>query len=259
MRLLFAALLIFVSLQTGCSSGGQKDMESRPEDSFAYHYNLGLVALESRNYQKAVEHFQASIKLNANIPRTHNELGICYLYLDQLTNAVSSFETALSLNPNMPETHNSLGIVHMRLGNVRQAEQQFNAALNSRDYQTPFIPLYNLGLMYVQQGYDKVALEKFQLALRDEDKVSMEYRIYINYQIGDIYYRGGAFSSSLQFFEKVVVLNPKLVDAALKAGISAEKLGKVELARSMFNRVISTAPASEAAVEARQHLNTLGK
>ena len=80
------------------------------QGSFAHHYNLGLAALEQRQFSEAVKHFKRSISLNPNIARTHNDIGICYLYLNQNQEAINSLEKALQLDPTIIEAHNSLGV-----------------------------------------------------------------------------------------------------------------------------------------------------
>lgn len=250
-------IILLIAMLSACSSGGKQEVRRDSEESFAYHYNLGLAALEAKNYREAIGHFQDSLRLNNKIPRTHNELGLCYFYLGELNNAVDSFEKAVALDPNMGETHNSLGLCHLQLGNYRLAEQHFNAALATPSYPTPFIPLYNLGLMYISQGHDDYALTKFRQALQHEDKITPEYKIYLNHQMGSIQFRAGNYKKAIEHFEKVLVLNPKMNESAFQAGVAAMKSGNPELAKVMFRRVINNIPTSELADQAREYMRNL--
>jgi len=252
-------IAILVTVVLGGCAGGGAEIEDDPAESFAYHYNLGLAAMERQNWNVAIDHFNNSLKLNSRIPRTHNEIGLCHLYLGNYLEAINSFEQAIALDTNMNETHNSLGVAYMRLKKFRQAEQHFNIALASRDYQTKYVPLYNLGVMYVEQKFDETALEKFKQALHEEEKVSLDYRVQINYQIGAIHFRAGRWQESISYFDQVLVLNPRLFDAAMKAGIAAANINNVELAKVMFQRIVNNAPNTEMAVEAQRYLDRLGK
>lgn len=255
-----AVIAIFSIMLASCGGGSsQPSIQNDPEESFAYHYNLGLAALEQKNYEEAIKHFENSLKLNSRIPRTHNEMGLCFLYLGKIDEAISHFEDAISLDPNMYETHNSLGVAYLRKGRYRLAEQHFNTALSSPEYGSPYVPLYNLGVMYAEQDMKDLALQKFNRALEEEDKVSLDYRIQINYQIGAILFQQEKHLEAIKHFEKVLVLSPKMYDAALKAGISAMKTNNPELARVMFRKVVSSAPNSEAAREARRYLDNLDR
>jgi tetratricopeptide (TPR) repeat protein len=253
-----AVITLLCSILTACP-GSKGEFESDPGNSFSHHYYLGMAAFEKQDYREAIRHFKRSIRLNPNIPRTHNELGMCYLQIGEYENAIDSFGQALSLDPNMVEAHNSLGVAHLFLKHYDIAERHLRIVLNSTDYQTPFIPLYNLGNLYYQQGQLDKALELYFQATENENNVSLEYQIFIHFQIGKIFFDKRRFSESFDEFDRVLLLNPKIVEASLKGGISAYYIGKNDRARSLLNKVISIDPDSEAARTAREYLNKLDK
>lgn len=235
-----------------CGSGGE--LRSNAEDSFAYHYNLGMAAFEKKDYPAAIKHFKRSIQLNPNIARTHNELGVCYLYMRDYDSAIPSFERAIELDPNLAEAHNSLGVSYFSLGRLQEAELQFRATLSSPDYGTKFIPLFNLGNIYQMQKRYELALQTYQSALQDEALITLEYRININHQMGKTLFSLERYREAIDRFDNALVLNPRLVEAAFDAGRAAFLLGDLDKARMMFSRVVSIAPGTDWETKAREYL-----
>jgi Tfp pilus assembly protein PilF len=250
---LFPALLVVLGV--ACGSGGQ--LKSDSESSFAFHYNLGMAAFENGDYQTAIRHFERSIKINPNVPRTHNDLGMCYLFLNDNASAVPHFERAIELDPAFAEAHNNLGVSLFALGRFKEAEQQFQVTVASPDYGTKFIPLYNLGNLYQQQKKYEEALNFYERALEDEQKVTIQYRINIHQQLGNTLLALSRFKEAYEHFQTVLVLNPRMVEAAFNAGVAAFEYGDREAAKAMFVKVLSIAPGTEWEARASEYLSKL--
>lgn len=256
MRQIIAALVLGLLLAS-CASDSTGDIKSDPEQSFAHFYNLGIAAFEQRNYAEAVRNFQRSIELNPGIARTHKELGTTYLFMNNNQAAADCFERALSLDPRLIDAHNGLGVAYMNLGKFRQAEQHFNAILNEPDYGTPFIPYFNLGNLYFQQQDYRQALLYYMEALKEEAKITPDYRLAIHRQLGYVHYQLGDYRQAYTAFEKVLVLNPRDLEASYQGGMSAMKMGNSDDARLMFQKVLTIDPNSALAQEARKRLDEL--
>ena len=258
MRQAFAVVLLALLLASCAGgSGSSGTIKSDPENSFAHYYNLGLAAFEQKNYQEAIRHFQRSVELNPNISRTHVELGTSYLFVGNNQGAASAFERALELDPRMIEAHNSLGIAYLNLGRFNEAQQQFNALLNEPEYSTPFIPLYNLGNLYFQRKNYQQALLYYNEALKEETKITPDYRLAVRRQLGHVQYELGDYEKAFNEYGRVLVISPRDLVAAFQSGMCAMKLGRNDDARQMFTKVLTIDPDSQQAQEARQHLNQL--
>lgn len=256
MKKVMIAILV-LSLANACGGGGR--LREDPEQSFAYHYNLGMAAFDKQDYEEAIKHFKRSLRMNPNIARTHNELGMCYLFLSKFDDAITCFEKAISLDPRMAEAHNSLGVALYNKGKLREAEQQFLVVLSSEEYQTKFIPMYNLGNLYQKRGDYSKALEYYNDAIKDDNNVSLEYKIYIHYQTGNTQLELKNYKEAFKEFDQTVVLNPLMTDAVLKAGISAFYIGDFDNARRYLERVISNEPNSSFAKDAKSYLDKMKK
>ncbi len=232
-------------------------MKSDSKDSFAFHYNLGMASFEKGDYRAAIKHFERSIRINPNVARTHNELGMCYLFLKENDKAVPHFERALEIDPSFAEAHNNIGISLFGLGRFTEAEQHFQATLSSPEYGTKFIPLFNLGNLYHNQERYADAIAIYERALEDEEKITAEYRINIHLQLGNSLLAVNRYRDAYQHYELVLVLNPRLVEAAFNAGVAAFNYGDFDTARTMFSKVITVAPVSDWAERSKEYLSKL--
>lgn len=252
--------LVATLIAASCSSSGERsDLRQKASGSFAYHYNLGLAEFEQGRYRNAIKHYLQSLKLNNKVARTQNEIGICYLYLGENGNAINHFEQALSLDSGLDETRNSLGIAYFGIGRYRDAELQFHAVLSSPEYGTRFIPLFNLGNLYVKEERYELAMQSYLQALQDEARISPDYRINIKHQMGLVYSQLKQYKEALDEFRKVLVLNPRHVEATFNAGLSAYYLGDEGNARNLFARVITIGSNAALSASAQEYLDKLNK
>jgi type IV pilus biogenesis/stability protein PilW len=244
-RTIIPLLLALTSLLLTISCGSSGQLRSDPKSSVAYHYNLGMAEFEKGNYKEALKHFERAIRLNPDIARIYNEIGTCHLFLKDNSKAIPYFEKAITLDPEMAEAHNSLGIALFGLGRLSEAEMHFQATLASPDYGTQFLPLYNLGNIYLMQERYDIALEYYNKALAEESKITAEYRINIHHRLADTYYKMGNYSDAMAHYDKVIVLSPMQVDALYYAGECALKLGDNDKARALLAKVTVSAPGTE--------------
>jgi len=254
-HMLLLSLTFILALGTACGSGGQ--LKSDSADSFAFHYNLGMASFEKGDYRSAIKHFERSIRINPNVARTHNELGMCFLFLKENAKAVPHFERALEIDPSFGEVHNNIGISLFGLGRYEEAEMHFQATLASPDYGTKFIPLYNLGNLYQNLGRYDDAIAIYERALEDEERITVEYRINIHHQLGNCLLAISRYREAYEHYELVLVLNPRLVEAAFNAGVASFNYGDFATARMMFSKAISVAPGSEWEKRAREYLGKM--
>ena len=76
------------------------------------HANLGIVLSDLGDYDGAIEHFEASMRLNPRLPEAPKCLGDTYKHLNRWKEAITMYEKALVLRPNYWEALNDL--VHAR-------------------------------------------------------------------------------------------------------------------------------------------------
>lgn len=70
-----------------------------------------------------------------------------------------------------------------------------------------------------------------------------------NYAVGMYYYNKGDYGSALPYFEKIVTLYPFTYDGLVKYAWTNLKLGKMNEAKALFDRVITLSPGDKSALE----------
>src|SRR5262249_11272050 len=80
------------------------------------HHNLGVAYMRQKNYEQAIDAFKKSLELkldlNAREMAYHN-LGLAYFTLSRNDEAIDAFKQALQLDSQDPETHYYLGVAYV--------------------------------------------------------------------------------------------------------------------------------------------------
>jgi tetratricopeptide (TPR) repeat protein len=90
-------------------------LEVNPNHFDALHY-LGVIALQVRKYDKAVELISRAVEQNPASYAAHNNLGISYLQQGKLTQADLSFQRALAIKPDYPQAKINRARICQKLG-----------------------------------------------------------------------------------------------------------------------------------------------
>jgi Tfp pilus assembly protein PilF len=257
MKNVFAVLVALLMVTAACSNNNE--IVSRPENSFAHYYSLGMAAFEKGDYQEAITQFKRSVELKSDVARTQNELGLCYIYMHDYDNAIYHLERALAIDSRMIDVHNNLGAAYLSKKDYAKAEQHFQLLLQSSDYKTKFNPLYNLGNLKMEQNDFDSALTYYLSTLELKVKIPNDQLIYIYFQLGNIYIARGDYKNSLFYFEEALLLNPQLHEAIYNSGCSAMQLGKDDMAEQKFRKLIGLLPNTDWAEKALQKLKELNR
>ncbi len=92
---------------------GQELMQSY--QAAAEHLNRAVVALNARDYQKAIEEFQGALQHNRESAEGHFYLGLTYFMVGDYENAAASYKRAIFCEPTDPMAHLNLGIAYQLL------------------------------------------------------------------------------------------------------------------------------------------------
>lgn len=90
---------------------------------------LGLAWAKTRNLDKAIEHFHASLQLRPDVPHTLNNLGKSFWDKSDFDSARYYLEKALDLSPNSPDILNNYGLVLYSEKDFEGAIYYFSLAL----------------------------------------------------------------------------------------------------------------------------------
>ncbi len=90
---------------------------------------LVLTLLRNADYVNGVTIWEQSVARYPDNPRAHINLGTAYVNAGQLPRAVDQFQAAIRLDPTIPEARNNLGVAENQLGQTAAAAAAFREAL----------------------------------------------------------------------------------------------------------------------------------
>lgn len=154
----------------------QKLLATQP--SFA-EFERGKKALNEKDYEKAKEHFQKALELNANNVPAYLYLARLYLREKNYLNARDQAFNALKLNPELFSAHFLCGVAEFHLQNWERALAYFEKAKKLIPYDG--ISYYYVGRTYENLGNLLKAKENYKRALEIGPKNAFWYQ--------DCYYR----------------------------------------------------------------------
>ena len=95
--ILLACLIGLFANLSGC---GGKAVIGSSSDNATNSLTLGNEAIQTKDYNNAVQDYQNAINANPNSAGAYQGLGTAYYYLGQKDQALSAFEKASQLDPN---------------------------------------------------------------------------------------------------------------------------------------------------------------
>jgi Flp pilus assembly protein TadD len=108
--------------------GYEREIDRTPS-SIALHDSVALIYLRLGRAADAVRHFDASAKLQPNVPSAHFNLAFAMTVAGKLDGAEGEYRRALTLKPDYAQAHNNLAAVLLQQGHVDEAVQQYEDAL----------------------------------------------------------------------------------------------------------------------------------
>ena len=173
--LIVATFAAFSLILSGCQSLGVKDkpLQIQTVDEVAdLHTKLGTGYMREGKLDLAWERLNKALEVDPRYSVAHNAIALLYEQLGQPKNAREHYELAIRYNPSDSSAHTNYGSFLCRRGEFDDAEQNFQQALKNPLYQTPEIPITNLGLCLRQEGQKDLAENYLRRALELNPKIA---------------------------------------------------------------------------------------
>lgn len=98
------------------------------KNNYMAHLNLASALLEKGETQKALYHYDKTIRINNYHAANYNK-GVIYFRLGQYQKAIMNFHEAIRVKPDYAEAYYNLGIIYHTLGQYEIALKNFNEAI----------------------------------------------------------------------------------------------------------------------------------
>jgi tetratricopeptide (TPR) repeat protein len=86
------------------------------------HYGLGLVLMDQKSYQAAVEEFKAAVGADSQMSGIYYEMGNAYANLKMYDDAIAAFLKEKDRDGDNPDVESALADTYQAKGMARQAE-----------------------------------------------------------------------------------------------------------------------------------------
>jgi len=126
-------------------------------------YNeLGLEAVNIRNYALALDAFTRALKLDPYLSQTHMNIGLAYEGLYQIEKAIEAYERAIRISPRDPVPYYNMGLLYYKVKRDRQRALDLFLIARNLDPREPDVHSY-LGAIYRELGLSAQADEEMRL------------------------------------------------------------------------------------------------
>ncbi len=209
-------------------------LADNPRNADARHL-LGLVALQTGNFDLAVKEILRAIRLKNDVAVFHSNLGVAYQSLQKLDEAINSFRRAIKLGPNYPEAHNNLGNALQKQGKVREAIVSWRRAAGLK-------PNYvearlNLAVALRQVGDTEGSVA----CLREVLRLRPDRADYSNNLATELHMQGKV-DEAIAFYRRAIELDQKLALPHNNLGNVLQEQGQLEEACRCYQRAIELKP-----------------
>jgi tetratricopeptide (TPR) repeat protein len=201
------------------------------------------------NYDAALRQLDGAKTSGAAPAEVENLRGLALLLEGQTAKALASFEKALTLEPALQPARFNRALARLRNGEYAKAAADLENVYADERSSLRGDAAYHLGIANDRLGRAEAAETWLDRALKLDVKLdaALLYTGMLRERRGDLQGAGRAY---LEYIDR----HPQSAPALLRFGISAQKAGRIDVAKTYLQRAITAAPASAEAVEARKYL-----
>lgn len=244
-----AGLALLATVFAGCTT------DAELKEKAGGFLRIGEANIQAGQYTQALKELMEAEKLTPNDPKVHYYMGIAYERKGFVDDAFREFQKAIALKPDYSEANNFLGTIYLSRGNYDEAIVSFNRALVNPLYETPSVPLYNMGRAYKAKGDLKGAYASFSEAIRKEPNGHLIFALELN--LGVIDYQEGSYQEAEKHLTRSIQRASNIAETHYWLGMTQMQLSKRKEAAESFKKVIQLAPESDWAVKSRENLKRL--
>ena len=196
--------------------------------------NLGILLVDDRP-DEAEPNFREALRLRANLPEGHYNLGCILHRRGQLEEARFQYTEALRLSPALAEAHNNLGDVLRRTGRLEDAIREGEAAIRLAPKSAE--ARYTLGLSLQDSGRSDDAIAQFTEAVRlGLDGAELRYKF------GAALHQAGHVEESVTQYAEALRLRPAYPEVHANLGAALQTIGRSDEALAHFREALRLKP-----------------
>jgi tetratricopeptide (TPR) repeat protein len=201
------------------------------------------------NYDAALRQLNGAKTSGGAPAEVENLRGLALLLDGETAKALASFEKALALQPTLEAARFNRALALLRNREYAKAAADLEKVYADEHSALRADAAYHLGIANDRMGRATEAETWLDRALKLDEKLdaALLYVGMLRERRGDLQSAGRAYLDYLARY-------PQSAAALLRFGISAQKAGRIDVAKTYFQRAITAAPNSHEAIEARKFL-----
>ncbi|MBN2104901.1 tetratricopeptide repeat protein [bacterium] len=204
-------------------------IKKNPTDVRA-HNDLANLYFGLRNYDKAIEYYEKTYKLDPKHKLTMNQLGYCYALTGDYDQAEEILNEYRKTVPDEPNPYDSLGDIYLFQGEYKKAARYFRMALEKTE---EFTPAYDhLANAAVESGDYKKAIAYFEQSMNHKLQGAPKSKTLCD--IAGLYQRIGNTQKSLSIYRDALEEYPFQYNPALEIAEIYKTQGDTSRAIDIF-------------------------
>lgn len=209
---------------------------------------LAELNLLQQNFNLAGAYLDKALKVNAYNPRAYFVRGMyCIIAQQDTVNALRNFQLAAEQDDRFYDPVEQICRIYAvqqppyALDYVRKAQRQFPEHANAR---------YELALYLQSHDFPEEALLHYDTLLQQQPE-----NYYVLYNIGyvNLVYLDNN-DKALEYFDKVLEINPDYTDAYYNKGLALERMGQYRQAEEIYKDILKAHPDYQLAISALNYI-----
>lgn len=198
---------------------------------------LGMSYYKSEEYGKAEKYLNTAIQKNDKDAQLVYTLGRTYLELENEKKAIPLFEKAIALEPERNNWMNELGLIYYNQSDYKNAVKYFNMALKSGLIQNNDF-LENLAFAQLYTGDADNAMKNLNIIQEKKPNNTQ-----LMNDIAFAMYSTKRYEGAIEYYQKLLTLNPKDASSLFMAGMTFQKMGQKEKGQKICDKAIEMDPS----------------
>ncbi|HNR97784.1 MAG TPA: tetratricopeptide repeat protein [Planctomycetota bacterium] len=206
-------------------------------DDFAGHYNLGNLAQDRGDFDKALASYAAARRLNPSFIPARVNMALCHARRGDNDAAERELRDALRIEPQSAEALFNLGLLRAERGDPGEAEQCLRAALKADPHLAQ--AAYNLAVMVIGERPDE-GLRLFMQAVEEapsEPRYSYAFAFHLR--------RLGEPRRAIEILRSLGARSPPGGEVIALLGLLYEETGALDEARALYREARGRADLPE--------------
>jgi tetratricopeptide (TPR) repeat protein len=198
---------------------------------------LGLSYYNLEDYGKAEKYLIDALLKNGNDAEAAYTLGRTYLELEEEKKAIPPFVKAVELQPARSQWQYELGLIYFSQNDFKNSLKYFDlAASNGYNKTNDFYENYGFAQIYTGDAENGLKTLNIVMERKPNNKELLN-------NIAHAFYDTKKYNDALDYFTKILNLNPQDATTLYMAGMTFQKLGQKEKGEKICDKAISMDPS----------------